>query len=355
MASTRAELVFVKGPQAGERATLMGDSATVGRSPGAEVTVREECVSREHFRLSRTPDGWVFENLSGNGTRINGKIFKSAKKQVLLGTGDVLAVGGETEMLFVDAGDDAVAALERWRGEAAPVVTASPPPASASPLPAVEEEPAAATSAGSAPHDEASEAPADDESGKRRKKYIKYGVMFGVYALVLVAGAILLSSGRSDDEDADAGPTALVRLTRQEIADILRTPIAASPNSTAAQLEEVRALSYYDKRRLVPGGLYLCVRSFKLHKAYVNSAMRPETERIFNDAMNELVTDVADRYETAWKYEQDQNWPLADKYYNDLRKALPEEDTHNEVRSRLLKNINDHQMHVSKQLKKKRR
>ena len=57
----QAELIYVKGPQAGQRASLMSAVVTVGRGQQADVQLTEEHVSRKHFQLTLTQDGWVFE------------------------------------------------------------------------------------------------------------------------------------------------------------------------------------------------------------------------------------------------------------------------------------------------------
>ena len=62
----------------------------------------------------RTADGWIMENLSANGTAVNGRRYK-ADKQILLATGDVIGVGMETEILFVAGGDDPAEAIARYR------------------------------------------------------------------------------------------------------------------------------------------------------------------------------------------------------------------------------------------------
>ena len=73
MANARPELIFVAGPQAGERAVLMTNDVLVGRSPSADVHLEEHAASREQLRFQLTGEGWLMENLSAQGTRINGR------------------------------------------------------------------------------------------------------------------------------------------------------------------------------------------------------------------------------------------------------------------------------------------
>jgi pSer/pThr/pTyr-binding forkhead associated (FHA) protein len=114
MVSAMPELIFVSGPQQGERAVIMTGTAVLGRSPSADVKLLEEAASREHVRFQLTRDGWVMENLSANGTLINGRRYKKDKK-ILLDTGDVMGIGLETRILYVSPGDDPEEALEDWR------------------------------------------------------------------------------------------------------------------------------------------------------------------------------------------------------------------------------------------------
>ena len=93
--SDRPHLVFVKGPQAGQRVSLHGERVVAGRSSECQLPLKEHYVSRQQMQFTRTPDGWIMENLSSNGTAVNGKRYK-ADKQILLGTGDLLGVGLET-------------------------------------------------------------------------------------------------------------------------------------------------------------------------------------------------------------------------------------------------------------------
>ena len=53
----RPELIFLSGPQAGQRAVLMTDRAVMGRQATCEVHLQETFASREHARFALTPDG----------------------------------------------------------------------------------------------------------------------------------------------------------------------------------------------------------------------------------------------------------------------------------------------------------
>ena len=77
MGGPRPELVFLSGPQAGERAVLMADIVEAGRSPSCDVHLTEQHASRRQMQFQLTPDGWAVENLSVNRIRINGKRYNT--------------------------------------------------------------------------------------------------------------------------------------------------------------------------------------------------------------------------------------------------------------------------------------
>ncbi len=69
---------------------IEGGSAVIGRSPPAEVTIRDNSLSRQHaFIRIKNGDLWVEDLQSTNGTRLNGEKIDRAK----LSVGDVLRFG----------------------------------------------------------------------------------------------------------------------------------------------------------------------------------------------------------------------------------------------------------------------
>jgi len=75
---------FIGGPQTtkGDKLTLPTDKPVmlVGRDESCDVVIDSAQVSREHLRLTRTPTGFVLEDLgSANGTFVNGKRVKRAE------------------------------------------------------------------------------------------------------------------------------------------------------------------------------------------------------------------------------------------------------------------------------------
>ena len=111
-------LMFVRGPQEGQRVLLNQSVLVLGRGGGSDVMLSEDFASRRQARYELLQPGPTLENLSDKGTWINGKRYK-AGKHVLLETGDLIGAGRETEILFVAAGDDADAALAAYQAHAA--------------------------------------------------------------------------------------------------------------------------------------------------------------------------------------------------------------------------------------------
>jgi len=93
--------VITKGPRAGEVIRLATLPLTIGRRAPADVVIDLASVSRQHARISRTPTGYLIEDLeSQNGTFINTE--RIAARQPLA-DGDIVHLGGDFEMRFVSA------------------------------------------------------------------------------------------------------------------------------------------------------------------------------------------------------------------------------------------------------------
>jgi len=69
-----AILQILSGSRAGECFELTKDQTVVGRYPFCDIILNDHTVSREHFRIVRTPEGYFAEDLrSLNGTFVNGE------------------------------------------------------------------------------------------------------------------------------------------------------------------------------------------------------------------------------------------------------------------------------------------
>lgn len=84
---TKAEIVL----GSGERISLTGDLATVGRQSDCQIVIDDHNVSRTHAEIRRTSNGWVVTDRgSTNGTKVNGEKIVAGR---LLVNGDTIAFG----------------------------------------------------------------------------------------------------------------------------------------------------------------------------------------------------------------------------------------------------------------------
>lgn len=92
------KLEIVAGPDTGKTKKIKGVRMVIGRTPGVDLQLSDQSVSRRHVELIRNDGGMLLRDLgSGNGTKVNGA--KVAEKQ--LEHGDEIAIG-KTRMRFVD-------------------------------------------------------------------------------------------------------------------------------------------------------------------------------------------------------------------------------------------------------------
>ena len=76
-----------------ELAELVSDvRLTIGRAPGCDCLLPEDCVSRRHAELRRDGGRWFLRDLgSSNGTRVNGmRVIEATEVR----PGDRLSLGG---------------------------------------------------------------------------------------------------------------------------------------------------------------------------------------------------------------------------------------------------------------------
>jgi hypothetical protein len=372
----RPELIFVRGPQQGERAVMMTNAVLVGRSPAADVRLTEQTASREQVRFTLSPEGWLMENLSTNGTRINGKNYKK-KKKLILETGDILTVGLETEILYVSPGDDPEEAIAEYRQADAPkeLPAAKEPPAPA----AAAAKPQAKPAAGKAPQAEidlsaagaakagkeakaaknakgAKDAKALQEAVEQdgEKEQIKGKKLKVVLFSVVLIGMLGLGAAmaiKTIIPPPPPGSTNLARLEPADIVEALGAPFPEKPSSPVKAAEALnRAVQSFTNRNLWgPGDLYRCVRDFKLYRAYKQTAGFADVryERMAEQAERELEKLVCEKYEVAWKFEMARNWRQAKSSYEELMRILPVEEVSKDdpkgpIRRLIIENVIKH-------------
>ena len=326
MGAEYPELIFVGGPQKGQRIRLTRPVAVLGRGSGSDILLSEQYVSRQHVRYELLRAGPAVENLSSRGTWINGKRYKTGQK-VLLATGDVLGVGHETQMLFVAAGDDPEEALRAWRARlqrgrdafgrrVQPPSQARQVPESPSKPP----EPAAGKElAGEERPKRPSEMTADERAEaerkeKRRKLLIGLAAWWSLMLLGLVLGYLYL----------DVKPQTEVperpMLSPEQIERFLQQPVSRTPNPLQKDKKLAQALDLYRHYGMNPRHLHEMVQAFKEALAYSGRGFfaNSEHDRIFRACLTELTQTVQKRYRRACLLEKNQDWAAAEAEFRDL-------------------------------------
>ena len=358
-----AELIFVEGPQRGQRVALVTAAAIAGRGNQAEIPLLEETVSRQQMRFELTAQGWLVESLSKTSPLHIGKRKYKPGKRVLLATGDVLAVGVETHILFVDSGDsaaEAVAAYEADNPAPEPIPVPAPTPAPPPTPPTGPDLEAQPTTYIDVPAEREEEITPDELAERERKAKIrKYAVGFGIYLVVMVIGIVVLATMKQGGGGRGRiGPPA--RLSTDDIQKALSSPITREPNEVASlkHLEEARRL--FDERTKQQANLYRCHKNYRLYKAY-----RRRDQQFFSDPADsrkssvverELTDRIAEIYNSAMLYEKGRAWLMATKELDLLWAYLPPDDIRDdpEVYDALWENVLDHQRYIRSFVNQKR-
>ena len=344
MAQNRAELIFVAGPQQGERSLLMTAAVVIGRHPSCDIQITEQTVSREQARFQLSPHGWVVASVASSPVRVNGRRYKIGQ-QIILETGDIVGVGLDTEMLFVAQGDDIEAALAEMReahpqfaGFAGTVVGETPSePAGPAPTPhAVPVQgldlptppvPASQPEAMDlivATEEETLAAEAVESDKQRKAKLLKYLVGFGIYGAVMVAviaGIYVMRSG--DALEDKEGP--LKRLTDREIEKILTAELKARSRPQRAEGALNMARRFYDDFPQRPEAMYMAVKHFQIYLKFTKMKGFPNTadQALYQSAKNKLVESVTKVYRRAWKETKNEDWDAALRDFQHVQEMIP--------------------------------
>lgn len=90
-AETLACLIQFNGFQLGRRFLLNKQKVTIGRGQTANITVKDNSISRKHLIIEKTDKGFFLQDLqSTNGTYVN---FKEVKKSTQIFQGDMIRAG----------------------------------------------------------------------------------------------------------------------------------------------------------------------------------------------------------------------------------------------------------------------
>ena len=342
MSQNRAELIFIAGPQQGQRSLLMTASVVIGRHPSCDIQITEQTVSRQQARFRLSPHGWVVGSLASSAIRVNTRRYK-ASQQIILETGDILGVGIETEMLFVAQGDDVEAALAEMREahpqfagftvmapveaptDQVPMPPTPPverPDAFAPPVPVPEPEPLDLIVSD---RDEALAVEAAETEKERKAKLRKYVVGFGLYG-VLFLGFIIAMSLRPTEDTVDG--VKLERLPDREIEKILTKDLDIPERPRYAEDALDKARRHYDDFPQQPDAMYKAVKQFKIYLKFtgMQGFQKAENQTLYRNAKNTLVDSVTEVYHRAWKEFKNEDWDASLRDFQEVLRMIPVQD-----------------------------
>ncbi len=174
MSSSEFRMIVRTGPNPGTVFELTKEVSLIGRDVTNDVVVGDAEVSRQHSRITRTPGGYVLEDLgSTNGTFVNGERLVAPR---VMNPGDLVALGETVSLTFDAIAPEAAATV------AQPAATAEP----AKKAPGGGAKPAAQAQPASAPISADEASPPATKGGKT---WLLAGV--GCFVLILVCGGFV--------------------------------------------------------------------------------------------------------------------------------------------------------------------
>ena len=174
MSSSEFRMIVRTGPNPGTVFELTKEVSLIGRDVTNDVVVGDAEVSRQHSRLTRTPGGYVLEDLgSTNGTFVNGERLVAPR---VMNPGDLVALGETVSLTFDATSPEAAATV------AQPAATADP----AKKAPGAAAQPAAQAKPASPPISAEEASPPEKKGGK---PWLLAGV--GCFVLILVCGGFV--------------------------------------------------------------------------------------------------------------------------------------------------------------------
>ncbi|MGH2619439.1 MAG: FHA domain-containing protein [Anaerolineales bacterium] len=139
MAEAAFRLIVKTGPNPGTAFDLTKEVTLVGRDVTNDITVGDSEISRQHARFTRTPGGYVIEDLgSTNGSTVNGERLVAPR---VLSPGDLLGMGENVTLIFEATSPEAAqtvmgGAVRHGAAPSPEVIQArAPQAAAAAPLP----------------------------------------------------------------------------------------------------------------------------------------------------------------------------------------------------------------------------
>lgn len=330
-------LVFISGPQAKARFQLKKSTVTAGRSSLVDIQLSEQYASRRQFTLTRSADGWIFENIAAAPCKINGKKFKTGK-EVILDTGDIIQIASETEFLFVAEGDDIEAAIRKY----APIEKEQ------------EQEVQPLQAKPAKPKKKKTKPEKDKPVDQTKAKIRKYAVIFGIYLLIIAIVAVWLGMKVKDRKKNAVYSDQPIRLTNQAINDLFSSNFEQLRNTHATRVELNNARTWYESKN-DPSRLYRTVYHYRLARAYAHGDLPANLERKYRFAQTDLIKEIQNKYDIAWKFEKARQFRPAVAQYNLLLAMIPYiREYEDPMRSKIL----EHLAYIKRQqqaAKKKRR
>ncbi len=243
-----ASLQIVAGPGKGESMPLTRMVTLIGRQDSCDIVLPDQTASREHGQIERTPDGWVYTNVSENGTYVNRKRADRASLQ----DGDVLEVGAETRLKFVLTRTEPtrVAPVRRRRARRSREEMEAEE---------LEEEQASPSGIGSL--------------FQRRRKLL---IGLGAYVLAMAIVGVVLKVATSDGDGAEESVRAW---SENDIRRSLDLSFGLSPDPTVANRRLREAKRYYqDYPHGDPMSLYKAIVAFQQSKEYRGGTDWPDPQ-----------------------------------------------------------------------------
>jgi predicted component of type VI protein secretion system len=173
MTASSFRMIVRTGPNPGTTYDLTKEVSLLGRDVSNDIILGDAEISRQHSRLTRTPGGYVLEDLgSTNGTFVNGERLMAPR---VLNPGDLVALGENVSLTFDAATPEAAATVASTvaQPDEADVPAAAPARAEATPA---------------APVVKPAQAPAPSEK-KGRSPWLFAGI--GCFVMIVACGGVV--------------------------------------------------------------------------------------------------------------------------------------------------------------------
>jgi len=184
MSPAESRLIVRTGPSPGMVFDLTKEITTLGRDVATDIVVGDPEVSRQHARLTRTPGGYVLEDLgSTNGVFVNGERLDSPR---VLNPGDLIGLSEKVTLTFEMSAPEAAQTVlsPAAGGETASSTAVDQTPR---PMPVIRPEPADPPVVMQAPP---AMQPVEEEVSRWRSPWFLAGC--GCLVLIVVLGVILV-------------------------------------------------------------------------------------------------------------------------------------------------------------------